>query len=103
MEISYRTENGIDWSIAEKITIRPTGWKEVTITFIDCHPLVFWRINDIPNNFQSRSDEVSKRGVERFFSENLEFLKAMIVKTIDEMPEERSKFYKENIIKLFDE
>jgi len=103
MKIDYKIENDIEWDLCETITVKPNGWKEVNIKFVDCRPLLFWRINEIPKNFTSNSDDVSKRGVNIFFKENLEFLKEMITNTIDTMQEDRKKFYQENIITLFDE
>ena len=54
-------------------------------------------------NFRSNSDVVSRKGVVDFFSESLVSLKLLVLNTIDSMPEERKKFYKENILELFDE
>jgi hypothetical protein len=103
MDISYKIENDLDWNNAEFIDINPEGWKTLRIKFIDAYPFVFWRINEIPRNFRSNSDLVSRKGVDRFFSENLEALKTVITHELDAMPDERKKFYKDNIIGLFDE
>ena len=103
MEINYELENDLNWNNSEFIDIKPKGWKSLRIKFIDGYPFVFWRIDGIDNNFRSNSDLVSRKGAERFFSENLEALKTVITHELDSMPEERKKFYQENIIGLFDE
>lgn len=103
MEISYELENDLDWNNAEFVDIKPEGWKQVRIRFIDAYPMLFWRINDIQRNFRSNSDMVAKRGAAQFFSENLSVLKTVIDHQLEKMPEERKNFYKQNIIGLFDE
>lgn len=103
MEINYRIEDDLDWNDAESVDLQPNGWKRVKVSFIDSYPFVFWRINDIDKNFRSSSDSVSRKGVIDFFSESLVSLKILVVNTLDEMPEERRQFYKENIVRLFDE
>ena len=103
MDISYNMEDDLNWNDAESVDLQPNGWKRVKISFIDSYPFVFWRINGIEKNFRSNSDAVSRKGVIDFFSESLISLKILVVNTIDEMPEDRKKFYKENIVGLFDE
>jgi hypothetical protein len=103
MSINYKMEDDLDWRNAEEVDIKPSGWKELRIRFIDSYPFVFWRINDIEKNFRSNSDLVSRRGVIDFFSDSLTSLKIMVSQSLDDMPEERKKFYKENIVELFDE
>lgn len=103
MDISYNMEDDLNWSDAESVDLQPKGWKKVKVSFIDSYPFVFWRINGIEKNFRSNSDAVSRKGVVDFFSESLASLKILVVNTIDQMPEDRKKFYKENIVGLFDE
>jgi hypothetical protein len=103
MEIAYRIEDDLDWRSAEEIFMEPEGWKPVRVSFIDAYPYLFWRINDIPQNFRSSSDAVATKGVHEFFSENLHVLRVMVLGSIDQMPEERRKFYEENIMELFNE
>jgi hypothetical protein len=103
MDISYKMQDDLDWNNAETIDIKPKGWKQVRVSFIDSYPMVFWRINGIEKNFMSSTDLVSTKGVYEFFSGSLETLKMMIDGGIDSMPEERRRFYKENIMELFDE
>ena len=103
MDISYNMEDDLNWSDAESVDLQPDGWKRVKISFIDSYPFVFWRINDIQKNFRSNSDSVSRKGVIDFFSDSLHSLKVLVMNTLDEMPEDRRQFYKENIVELFDE
>jgi|688.fasta_scaffold176147_2 hypothetical protein len=103
MSINYNMEDDLDWKNAEEVDIKPAGWKELRIHFIDSYPFVFWRINGIEKNFRSNSDLVSRRGVADFFSDSLISLKIMVSQSLDDMPEDRMKFYKENIVELFDE
>lgn len=103
MDISYNMEDDLNWNDAESVDLQPKGWKRIKVSFIDSYPFVFWRINGIEKNFRSNSDVVSRKGVVDFFSESLVSLKLLVLNTIDSMPEERKKFYKENILELFDE
>lgn len=103
MDISYNMEDDLNWNDAESVDLQPKGWKRIKVSFIDSYPFVFWRINGIEKNFRSNSDVVSRKGVVDFFSESLISLKLLVLNTIDSMPEERKKFYKENILELFDE
>lgn len=103
MDISYKMEKDLDWNNAEVVDIKPEGWKKLTIKFIDANPIVFWRINDIPHNFRSSSDSLSKKGVSESFCSTLKFFKIIITSAMDRIPEKRKKFYEENILELFDE
>jgi len=103
MDIRYNMEDDLNWNDAESVDLQPNGWKRIKVNFIDSYPFVFWRINGIEKNFRSNSDVVSRKGVVDFFSESLVSLKLLVLNTIDSMPEERKKFYKENILELFDE
>lgn len=103
MDIKYRMEEDLDWNNAESIEIKPEGWKQITIKFIDAYPFIFWRINDIDRNFSSSSHDASSLGVYDFFSQSLKSMKIMVLGQLDEMPQDRRSFYEENIIGLFDE
>jgi hypothetical protein len=103
MDINYNMEDDLDWTNAEVIELHPKGWKPVSVSFIDSYPFVFWRLNNIQKNFRSNSDLVSRKGVNEFFSDSLASMKLLVMHSLDGMPEERKKFYKENILELFDE
>lgn len=103
MEINYRIEDDLDWNNSETVEIIPEGWKPVTVRFIDAYPFVFWRINEIDRNFRSSSLDVSSAGVYDFFSQSLKAMKLMVLHQLNDMPEERRRFYEENILGLFDE
>ena len=98
MDISYNMESDLDWKNAESIDVIVPGWKGVRVKFIDAHPYLFWRLNDIERNFTSNSDLASRYGIHVLISDSLVSLKEMVTRTIDTMPEERKKFYKENIM-----
>lgn len=103
MEINYRMDQDLDWNNAETVEIEPEGWKKINVKFISADPIVFWRINDIPHNFTSNSEVLIQKGVSETFCSTLKSLKILIKTTMDKMPEERKKFYKENILELFNE
>lgn len=103
MGISYNIKDVLDWHNADKVVIRPKGWKEITVYYIDSNPYVFWRINEVDNDFRSLGITVAERGPEKFFSDSLESLKFIIDSSLEVMNEERRNFYVKNIIGLFDE
>lgn len=103
MDIKYSIQDQLDWNQSETVEIQASGWKPITIRFIDSYPYLFWRINNIENNFLSNSEIVSRKGVIDFFTENLIMLKRRVLETMNDMEPERLEFYKKNIMELFDE
>lgn len=103
MGIHYKIEDSLDWEACDRIVIKPKGWKEVTIHYIDSNPYVFWRINEINNNFRSMGIKIVEEGPENFFCGSLESLKFIVESSLDVMTEERREFYVKNIIGLFNE
>jgi hypothetical protein len=101
MKLDYNLEESLEWDQADRMFIQPPGWKQVTIEYIDSPPYIFWRLKGITGSFMSNQKDVLADGAVVHFSKVLIQLKNTVLSQIDQMDQDKRRFYEDNLMRLF--